>query len=101
MFTENFTIKYKYRDMFSSGEYITLDNDENRVDENVPTSFYRLKLWMEDNSITKLTFLGKNYFDGIICRVSYDDICCIEKTYELKYINEESYEFNYIGGADF
>ena len=42
MFTENFTIKYKYRDMFSSGEYIVTINNNTRINDNIPIDFYNL-----------------------------------------------------------
>ena len=101
MFTEKLNIQDKYRDMFSSGEYIAITKNNQRINDNIPLNYHHFKRWMEDKSIDYITFLGKNYFDGVICKISYNELCFIEQSNKLHFKNEEAFEFNYIGGADF
>ena len=56
---------------------------------------------MENKSIKNLTFTGKNYFDGIVCKINYNDLLTIKKNYNYNWFNEEAFQFDYIGGADF
>ena len=101
MFNSDCSIKYQYRDMFSSREYIVTTKDNTRINDNIPIDFYNLFNWMQDNSIKNLIFSGKNYFDGIVCKVDYNELISIKNNYNSYHINEEAFEFNYIGGADF
>ena len=101
MFNSDCSINYQYRDMFSSKEYIVTNKDNTRINDNIPIDFYNLFNWMQDNSIKNLIFSGKNYFDGIVCKVNYNELISIKNNYNSYHINEEAFEFNYIGGADF
>lgn len=101
MFNSDCSIKHQYRDLFSSGEYIVTINDNIRINDNIPIDFYNLLEWMKNNSIKNITFSGKNYFDGVICKVDYDEMLSIKNKYKYQCINEEAFEFAYIGGADF
>ena len=56
---------------------------------------------MKNKSIKNLTFTGKNYFDGIVCKINYNDLLTIKKNYNHNWFNEEAFQFDYIGGADF
>ena len=51
MFNSDCSIKYQYRDLFSSGEYIITINDNTRINDNIPVDFYSLLEWMKNNSI--------------------------------------------------
>ena len=42
MFNSDCSIKYQYRDLFSSGEYIVTINDNTRINDNIPIDFYNL-----------------------------------------------------------
>ena len=101
MFNSDCSIKYQYRDLFSSGEYIVTINDNTRINDNIPIDFYNLLEWMKNRSIKNLTFTGKNYFDGIVCKINYNDLLTIKKNYNYNWFNEEAFQFDYIGGADF
>jgi len=101
MFNSDYSIKYRFRDMFSSGEYIITNENDDRIEEQIPIDFCNLLEWMKNKSIKNLTFTGKNYFDGIVCKINYNDLLTIKKNYYNNWFNEEAFQFDYIGGADF
>ena len=76
------------------------ENDD-RIEEQIPIDFCNLLEWMKNRSIKNLTFTGKNYFDGIVCKINYNDLLTIKKNYYYNWFNEEAFQFDYIGGADF
>ena len=53
---------------------------------------------MKNNSIKNITFSGKTI--SVELQSSYNKMLSIKNNYKYQYINEEAFEFAYIGGAD-